>query len=400
MKLKNLTLAITTALVAFSGTATAGDSGKVELDMRLRYENVDQNNALRDASALTLRTFLGYKTASYKGLSGYVQFEDSREVGVDDYNDTNGNGAGYSVIADPETTELDQAYLQYTKDNFTAKVGRQVITMDNHRFVGHVGWRQDRQTFNAAHFAYNKDKLSMKYAYINKRNRIFGEEKDVYSKDHLFNASYKLSAGKLTGYAYLLEQDIATNNGIDTYGVRFAGAKKLDGGKLLYTAEYASQSIDSGSTSFDTDYVLAELGYVFSGITVKGGYELLGSDDGKKAFATPLATLHKFNGWADQFLATPQQGLEDMYVTVAGKAMGGKWSVTYHDFEADQISNDLAFVTANPSVNAEDLGSELDIAYTRKFNKTFSGGIKYAAYDAGDIKVDTDKLWIWVGAKF
>lgn len=45
MKLKNLSIAITTALVALSGTAYAEDKGEVKLDMRLRYENVEQDNA-------------------------------------------------------------------------------------------------------------------------------------------------------------------------------------------------------------------------------------------------------------------------------------------------------------------------------------------------------------------
>ena len=392
MKLKNLTLAIATALVAMSGTANAKDTGEVKLDMRLRYENVSQDNAKKDADALTLRTLLSYKSASYNNVSAFVEFEDSRQIGVNDYNDKVGNGGEYSVIADPETTELDQAYVQYKANGITAKLGRQVITMDNHRFVGHVGWRQDKQTFDAASVAYSKDKFNLSYAYITKRNRIFGEEADLDAKDHLFNASYKTGLGKLTGYTYLLEVDEGADNSLDTYGIRFAGAKKQGDNKFLYTAEYATQSNDSAAGDFDTDYMLAELGYVFNGITVKGGYELLGSDDGKKGFATPLATLHKFNGWADTFLATPDQGLADTYITVAGKAFGGKWSATYHDFGTDEDSNAI-----------DDFGSEIDIAYTRKLYKNLSGGIKFAAYSEGDKdagKVDTDKLWVWVGAKF
>ena len=47
------------------------------------------------------------------------------------------------------------------------------------------------------------------------------------------------------------------------------------------------------------------------------GYEVLGSDDGKKGFATPLATGHKFQGFADKFLTTPNDGVQDLYVGVA-----------------------------------------------------------------------------------
>ena len=167
---------------------------------------MDQDNALDNAKGMTLRSRLGYKTGEGSGFSAGIEFEDSRTVlGVDDYNDTNGHNAGEnSVIADPETTELDQAYIQYKNDLVTAKAGRQVITMDNHRFVGHVGWRQDRQTFDGYSLNVTPMKnLSLDYAYLEQRNRIFGEEKDIDSKDQLLNASYKKQYGKITGYAYL-----------------------------------------------------------------------------------------------------------------------------------------------------------------------------------------------------
>ncbi|REL29417.1 alginate export family protein [Thalassotalea euphylliae] len=396
MKANKLTLSIlaATTFTAVSPLAYSADAGTASIDFRLRYEAVDQDNALRDADALTLRTRLSYKTATFNKFSGFVEFEDSRQVlGVDDYNDTAGNGAGYSVIADPETTEVDQAYVQYADQGFTAKVGRQVLTLDNHRFVGHVGWRQDRQTFDAASFNYKSDNYEATYAYLTQRNRIFAENRDLDSKDHLLNVSYKTPFGKLTGYGYLLDEDEGVQREIDTYGIRFAGSQKHgDSNKVLYAFEFATQDSESAAGQFDAEYSLIEVGYGFSGITVKGGYEVLGSDNGFYGFSTPLATLHKFNGWADQFLGTPSLGLADLYVSVSGKALGGKWSIVYHDYEADE---DEAAV--------EDFGDEINLSYGKSFNKTFSGGIKFAAYSAGDSgsgKVDTDKLWVWVGAKF
>jgi hypothetical protein len=137
--------------------------------------------------------------------------------------------------------------------------------------------------------------------------------------------------------------------------------------------------------------MLGEVGTKFSGVSVKAGYESLGSDDGAVGFATPLATLHKFNGWSDQFLGTPGVGLNDLYATVAGKAGGGKWSATFHSYAADEASATI-----------DDLGTELNVIYTTKISD-FPVGIKYAMYTAGDQdagKVDTDKLWIWTGYKF
>ncbi|MBY5991172.1 alginate export family protein [Ferrimonas balearica] len=390
-KLSLVSLALMAAFPAL-GADTLTDAltgGTAKLDMRLRYENVSQDNALKDADALTLRTRLTYATADYHGLSALVEFEDSRVVaGIDDYNNGLNSKPEYSTIADPETTELDQFLLQYQRGGFTGKLGRQVITLDNHRFVGHVGWRQDRQTFDGVTLAYAPlDNLKLFYGYIDQRNRILAEERDVDSKDHLINARFDTGFGALSGYGYLLEVDNNIDNGLDTYGLRFAGSTELDAIKLLYAAEYATQESDTAGVSFDADYYLVEGGVGVSGFTAKLGYEVLGSDDGQYGFSTPLATLHKFNGWADQFLSTPQEGLVDLYASIGGGLLGGKWALVYHDYEADQAS-----------ATVDDLGDEWNLSYTHAFAKHYSAGVKYAAYSAGDIKDDTDKFWVWFSA--
>ena len=400
-----LSIAISSIAGASFASASVDDitaaltSGKAYGDFRLRYEGVDQDNAADDAHATTLRTRLGYTTGTYEGFSTTIEFEDSRVVAGQDEYDIPGfarppgySPKGASVIADQETTEVDQAFLQYKNKTLSAKFGRQVLTYDNHRYVGHVGWRQDRQTFDAVSFKYSPIKnLELNYAYLDQRNRIFGEEADIDSQDHLMNISYKTSVGKISSYAYLLEEAVSEKS-YDTYGVRFNGAKEIDSIKALYSAEYAYQEFENNGNTLESNYMLLEGGAVFSGITAKVGYEVLGSNDGAYAFSTPLATLHKFNGWTDQFLNTPVQGLEDLYLSVSGKLAGGKVVVAYHDFSADESSSTV-----------DDLGSEIDILYARKFGKNYSAGLKYGAYSAGDDasgKVDTDKVWFWLGAKF
>lgn len=381
-------------LVQASELGKALANGKAFGNFNLRYETAEQDNALDDASAFTLRSRIGYSTGAIGGWSATVEMEDNRIVlGEGDYSvPPAGYNAGiYSVIADPEHTELDQGFIQYKSDNLTAKFGRQVITFDNHRFVGHVGWRQDRQTFDAVSFKYAATKeFSISYAYLDQRNRIFGEEADIDSSDHLLNASYKTPYGTITGYSYLLEDDTPAENVFDSYGVRFAGSAKSGETKILYTAEYATQTRENAAgADFDADYIFVEGGAVISGITAKLGYEVLGSDDGAYGFTTPLATLHKFNGWADVFLGTPAEGLVDLHVTLSGNLAGGKWLVIYHDFEADDSS---------PTV--DDLGSELDLQYTKAIDKNFSFGLKYAAYSGEGGRVDTDRFWAWLTAKF
>lgn len=400
-KPRSIVVAVSTALLFHSSGLVAAEDkvykaiseGKVFGNFNLRYEGVDQDNALDDASALTLRTRLGYSSASLSGFSFTVEMEDNRIVlGEGDYaSPPNGYNTGiYSVIADPEHTELDQGFIQYKADSVTVKLGRQVITHDGHRFVGHVGWRQDRQTFDGARVIFSPNKnVKLDYSYVDQRNRIFAEDADIDSKDHLFNASYKTSMGTLAAYGYLLEVDNNTDNALDTFGVRFSGNQTVEGSKWLYHVEFASQSNEVNGQEFDTDYLFLEGGAVFNGITAKVGYEVLGSDDGQMGFQTPLATLHKFNGWSDQFLATPGQGLEDLYVSLGGKIAGGSWLAVYHDFSADE-----------PRGSVDDLGSEINLQYVKAINKHYKLGVKYASYSGESGRVDADKLWLWLNVGF
>ncbi|WP_334030302.1 alginate export family protein [Alteromonas sp. P256] len=366
---------------------------KASADLYLRYEGASQDNALRDANALTLRTFAGIESGEYKGFSFKIEMEDSRIVmGQGDYTvgPTGYNVGEFSVIPDPETTELDQAYIQYKSDNIKVKAGRQVIALDTHRFIGSVAWRQDRQTFDGISVNYKvSDNINAFYAYVNQRNRIFAEAADFDSKDHFLNVSYSNNIGKLTAYAYLLEIDNDVENALDTYGLRFAGAYKTDTIKWLYTAEVATQSAQTDTTDFDATYTLLEGGAVVSGITAKLGYEVLGSDDGNYGFATPLSTLHKFNGWSDQFLNTPTQGLKDFSATISTRFAGGKWTAIYHQFDADEAA-----------IAIDDFGNEINFLYTTKVAEKFNLGVKYANYSAQDFSVDTERVWVWVSTKF
>ncbi|NVK24970.1 MAG: alginate export family protein [Gammaproteobacteria bacterium] len=382
MKIKQLAAMVAVLASTPTYAAIETSAGTANVDLRLRYETVDQDNTLDTAHALTLRTVANFKTKSHSGFYGFVELENSIAL-LEDYNSTQNGEAGYSVIADPATTELDQAYVGYAANGLSVKVGRQVITMDNHRFVGHVGWRNDKQTFDAVSATYAaSEKLKLSAAYITKRNRIFEDARDIDSSDILLNAALNTEFGTVTGYGYLLDQDEGAV--IDTYGARLAGAKS----GVSYQVEFATQTIEAGANEFDTSYLLLEAGTKVGDVTVKAGYESLGSDDGQAGFATPLATLHKFNGWADQFLGTPGVGLDDMYATVAGKASFGKWAATFHSYSANEASDTV-----------DDLGSEINAVLNTKVSG-FPLGIKAAVYSAGDIKVDTTKLWIWTGYKF
>ena len=144
------------------------------IDGRLRYETVDQDNAARNADALTMRLRAG---AEFKmnNLSLLVEAEGTLAM-IDDYNDTNvGNGVEpYSVVADPDNVELNRLQLMYKQGASAVTLGRQRIILDNARFVGNVGWRQNEQTFDAIRGQTKVGPVSLDATYSIAQHTIFG----------------------------------------------------------------------------------------------------------------------------------------------------------------------------------------------------------------------------------
>ncbi|MBE0483627.1 MAG: alginate export family protein [Bacterioplanes sp.] len=369
-------IALSSASWADSSWQDTLASTKPLADVRLRYESHDSDNAFKTAHALTLRSRLGLESASVAGFTALVEIEDVRAL-IDDYRPEN---SPYDIVADPVNTEFNRVQLQYQVDGLTVTLGRQRIVLDNARFVGNVGWRQNEQTFDALRVAYQLNDAHIQYAFIDQVNDILFASQDV--SHHLFNVRYDgLPLGQLTGYAYLLKDDNTDANN-NTVGGRFHGKHAVKDVSLLYSVELATQQTDD----FSANFIALEGGVLVNGVTLAIGHERLGSDDGEYGFQTPLATKHAFNGWADKFLGTPADGLTDTYLKVAGTAAGIHLLTFYHDYSAD-------------SGNA-DKGSEINLQATKRFNKHYSAGVKYANYRAGDSSFDTDKAWAWVQANF
>ena len=375
--------------------------GKFLLDVRARYEYADRDG-LRHSHAPTVRTRFGYQTAPIHGFTGLLEFENVSILGSENnFSTPPPPKPTRTVVADAETTEVNQAWLAYNNFQTTAKYGRQRIKLDNDRFVGNVGWRQNEQTFDAVTLQNTSlPDTTLTYGYIFNVNRIFGDSHsagDFETETHVFNGSYDgFSFGKITPYAYLIDLD--TNPGLssDTFGVSFAGAYNFDNApqsKITYRAEYARQNGEgptlASGDDYDADYYTIQAGGVCGRYNAGAGYEVLGSDSGA-GFSTPLATLHGFNGWADTFLTTPFNGLRDVYGWVGvNLPCHFPLKVVYHDFQSD--------------TGSVDYGNEWDAMISRKFGDHWTGLVKYARYDGkttSTFDIDTEKLWVQLGFKY
>src|SRR5690349_2374957 len=278
--MKTLLLAAGVLAAGLNTPAFAEDAGAVKtalgetkpiFDLRLRSETVDQDGLANDAHATTLRARLGFETGKVWNTALLIEGEGIVPI-QDDYRPDPmiATMTTYPVVADPESYKV---------------------------------------------------------------NRLFGEDSpqgDYDGDSVLLNASYQTKIGKFTAFTYLLDFEniaavpAAVRDSTNTYGLRFGGEKPVGKVKLAYTASYANQAdYADNPLDFKLDYLFGELTATYKQFSFGYGLERM-EGNGVKGFTTPLATLHKFNGWADKFLTTPANGLDDQYLTggVALKSVG------------------------------------------------------------------------------
>lgn len=375
---------LSTPVMAMDPLAEAFTGLEATASFRYRLESVDQTGK-EDALASTLKSRLTAKTKPVYQTVLLLEVDNVTVVGSDNYNDLSGDPAraAYATVVDPTYTEVNQVALSYQAPAATTLTyGRQRILLDNQRLVGGVGWRQNEQTYDGFTVS-NKvlDRTTLFYGYVYNVNTIRATDIDG-GRHHLLNANYVHSdALGVTGYAYLLD-DIS-----DTFGVQAKGKVPLQSATAHYLAEFARQDENGSVASFSANYLALEGGLEVQGITGKVGYELQESDSGRTAFRTPLGTNHAFNGWADLFLVTPANGLEDLYLSAETARFGPKLTLTWHDFSADEGGGDY--------------GSEIDLAVAQKFATHYTALLKLADFSSDNAAYpDTTKIWLQLEATF
>ncbi len=401
----SIRLAAALPLLLVAAPALAADAGGAPLlDLRYRYEHVAQDGIARDADAHSARLRLGYRTARWHGWSALGEVDGVAHLGGERFNDTRNGRTRYPTVADPDYVELNQALLRYDGGHGNVQLGRQRINLGNQRFVGGVGWRQNEQTYDGAMMELAPAaRWKLTYAYVTNINTVFGPDQppvpsvtvpaNIHGDSHLLQARFAPGTQlAFIGYHYRLDlENVAVAAGAprgtlsaDTTGLRVQGSH----GAFGYVLEHARQVDGHGNPwSLDSRYWLGEASHAAGEVKSTLGYEVLGAGaggPGNRAFQTPLATKHAFQGWADQFLTTPADGLRDAYAGVVVPLAGGKAQAWYHDFRSDRGSYRY--------------GHELNLSWERAVPqlKGLSVLLKAARYRSADAlrTRDADKLWV------
>ena len=389
----------TAAALAVAGPACAQDLEVRPLaEVRLRNEHVEQDGLPREADAVTARIRTGVEIASGR-WSATVQGQGTLAL-VDHYDDGLHGPADRPQVSDPQNIGLYVAQLQYRTTGAVLTAGRQKIALEDERFVGNAGIRDNAQTYDAVRAQLSPVaglRLDISYAWsvrtiwgIDGR----GARQQAIGGDNVFaNLSYATPIGTLSGFAYLVDQDEAAVQGYRlssrTYGARLSGSRAFSPAvKLDYVASYARQwDHHRNPNDYHADYWLADATLDVRGWKLNAGYEVLGAGDGTPftSFQTPLGSNFKFQGWTDKFLTTPANGIRDLYfgagygVKQVGPLTGVAFQAVWHRLDSDRLN--------------QHYGNEVDLLASAKLRKPLVS-LRYAHYDAREFATDTDKYWI------
>ncbi len=357
-------------------------------DVRLRYHTIDQDAFEQSAEALSLRIKLGLELNIFENSTVLIEFEGSENF-IEDFNDTLNGQTDLPGISDPENFDINRLQFQTNVIPDTRiTLGRQRIALDDWRFIGHWNFRQNEQTFDAARIETKIGPGILDAAYVGGVERQFGNDSPVGEFDgdsFLLNYGLVTTVGRLVAFYYGLDletgpdEDRQSDLSSATAGVRINGRYKWTDWGLNWDASIAQQTdFADNPNDYSAIYAAAKLGVEYRNFdfSVKG--ELLGSDNGL-AVQTPLGTLHRLNGVADQFLTTPDEGLRDISISAGYKLRDigifedVRAQARYHWFESDEGN--------------EDFGKELDIELSGKW-KNIRFGLEYADYDADSFSSD------------
>ena len=387
--------------------------GKPLTNFRLRYEQVDQDGKTENANAWTLRSLVGWQTAPFNNFSITAQLINVTQFNDDFYDGTDAifgstavpaNKSKYPVVADPDYTGVNQLFLEWTGlPDTKVRVGRQSVKLDNVRFVGNVEFRQVMQVFDGIAIE-NKSipDVEIYAAHFEALRRISTEYLSSGNVD-IAHATWKYSPTEsLTGYGYFQNMP---QNGFNPYsndahtayggtgfsdnsnqilGLRVDGSHKVnDDWKALYTAEYAKQDdYRGGNNNIDAHYWRLGAGAGWGSWYLRLDRELLSSNDSLYGFQTPLATGHLFQGWADLFLLTPKEGIEDTFLSFGGKVFDVQLSGEYHWLDSDRDFRTTGNTATNLTGNQ--YGKELDLSAAYAYDKNWSGKLEYFSFHEDD----------------
>lgn len=375
------------------GLADAFSHGRFSLELRPRYNRIDEGDKPERTEGVTMRVIAGWRSAPWNGLRLTIEGIHTGHLGAKNFNDDGALFATspYPLLPDPGTTDFNQVHLEYSGLPATrVRAGRQVVRMDSQRWVSDNDFRQIPQLFEGVSVANTSLANTELYAaHFDRVRTTSGTDNSLkLSLAHVaFNPApgHSLAAygvfhdqpqnGAFTGFA---------NSSYRVLGARAEGELVAPGGiELAYVVDAASQrAYAGGDPRIDARYWRVGGGAEWHETTLRLDHEVKGSNGGAYGVQMPLTDFYGFNGWTLHFFNTPRQGLRDTWVTLRLPAGPLVLYAEVHRFRSD--FGDLRF------------GRETDAGISWSFHDGALLRLQHARYDPGrdGLGASVRKTWL------
>jgi Alginate export len=387
----------------------------VDLQLRPRFEfRNGVRSPLSDAdnptSFISQRSRLNFSFKQEK-LSTKLSAQDIRTWG----------DAATTATAGKNGLAVFEAWADYQfDDNWSTRVGRQVLSYDNERIMGGIDWLQQGQSHDAALITYKKGKshLDMGFA-LNSNAENLVEPKTPYTTNYKamqyawFHHNWtKLNLSLLllnTGYEFKNSASVLEVDYKQTFGTYLTFKdKKWDSNLGFYgqTGQTAGQKVGAW-------YAGGYLGYSITPAFSAGiGYEFLSGKDQNdtdtklKSFTPLFGTNHAFNGFMDYFYVgnhINNVGLQDAILKLNYKVNQWQFAFIPHVF----LAASKVFDAQGKEMDGY-LGTEIDLtaAYVLQKNIVLTGGFSqmFSSDTMARVKsvnsASNNNNWAWLMISF
>ena len=319
------------------------------------------------------------------------------------------------------------AALPIYKD-INAKIGRQMIVLDEDRIFGSLDWHPAGRAHDAININWKNDKLSLRSFFAFNQNYFDGNAKDKlngnvnnpkgqffapggqpYQHLEAVHAHYNITPTQ--GVSVLVanlgqRNDLVDDNDYNMQTIGFHYRGKSDA--LRYGAEGYLQTGKNAAGKDKEAFLLAALvGYQFTpafsatlGLDYLSGNDTNSSSNKDKAFNPFSGTNHKFYGFMDHFYVSysPSVGLLNPYLNLNLKTSDkGSLSATGHYFRS------AGKILGSEDNKTRQLVVEGDLVYTHKIQQYVSLQAGYSLFIPSDSykslrslrNVRKQQDWLW-----
>lgn len=377
--------------------AFAQDDDRFSFNGQIRHRtehdarDFDANDA--NSSFHLLRTRVGLNVAVASDVSAFIQIQDARLFGSENSNQGRGTLDGSAPALD-----FHQAYFKVTSifdSPFTIQIGRQELAYGNQRLIGSVGWSNIGRSFDAGRLSFQSETATVDFfaaqlvgsGSLSTGQSLYGlyttfSPADQHTIDGFVivdNNTREITEGPDEGESMLGRYTVGTY----VHGTPSALDYELE---LIYQGGNMAAGEPATQQDISAYLVSGALGYTFPSANkprVGIQYTLLSGDESttdneSNSFNTLFATNHKFYGFMDFFPGSLSgQGLHNLTGSLSISPSNKlNFRIDVHQFTLAQS------VSTN---GADNLGQEIDLTSSFKYNKQFSIQAGLSAFFPGEV---------------